>query len=254
MDEEKINPPQEISGVPVIQSQPEFTPLEISGLFKRTWAVYKSRFRILIGIAVWIVIGSFLLGLFAGFLVLIKKGTLPEHFNPSRDILFFSVIFIIGLMLTFWSTIALLLAVHERGQKIGIIDSFRKTWTKLLSYIWISILVGLCLLGGTILLIIPGIIFFVWFSFSTYVLVAEDIKRKQALARSKMLVKGHWWKVFWILIIFNTVEYIILYFSGFTPVVGGVLPSIFGILIIPFLVIFFFLVYEDLKKLKIEIE
>jgi hypothetical protein len=168
MDEQNINFPQEISGGATIQSQSESGFLKIGGLFKRAWAVYKSRFQILIGIAVWIIIGNFLTGLFVGFLILIKKDTLPEYFNPLRDIPFFSVIFIIGLMITLWSTIALLIAIHEREQRIGIIDSFRKSWHKLPSYIWISTLVGLCVLGGTIFLFIPGIIFFVWFSFSTY--------------------------------------------------------------------------------------
>jgi len=252
MDKQNISPPQEISGGADIQPQLEFRPLEIRGLFKRAWAVYKSRFRTLIGIAVWIVMGSFLLGLFTGFLVLIKKGMLPEYFNPSRDIPFILVIFTIGLLFVFWSAIALLFAIHERGQRIGIIDSFRKAWHKLPSYIWILILLGLYILGGTILLIIPGIIFFVWFSFSSYVLVAEDIKGKQALARSQALVKGHWWKVFWILIISYAIQYAILYFLDFVPIAGGALCLIFGALMMPFVVIFAFLVYEDLRGIKLE--
>ncbi|MFA5937245.1 MAG: hypothetical protein WC822_05230, partial [Candidatus Paceibacterota bacterium] len=58
-----------------------------------------------------------------------------------------------------------------------------------------SILNGLAILGGFILLVIPGIIFSIWFSFTTYAVVLDNARGTAALSASKKLVVGRWWAV-----------------------------------------------------------
>lgn len=60
-----------------------------------------------------------------------------------------------------------------------------------------SFLVGLIVLGGTILLIIPGIIFAVWYAFATYEVIIENKRGMEALGASKKLVSGRWWSILW---------------------------------------------------------
>lgn len=68
------------------------------------------------------------------------------------------------------------------------------------SYLWIHILMSLVVAGGLMLFIIPGIIIMVWFATSAVVLAREDLRGRQALLRSKQLVRGHWWGVFGLLL------------------------------------------------------
>lgn len=53
------------------------------------------------------------------------------------------------------------------------------------------------LVGGFLLFIIPGIIFIIWFLSGQYVLVSEDLRGFNALLRSKQLIQGNWWRIFW---------------------------------------------------------
>jgi len=59
--------------------------------------------------------------------------------------------------------------------------------------------VGLVTIIGLILLIIPGIIFAIWYAFAVYINIIEtkDNKGWDALKRSKELVAGRWGATFW---------------------------------------------------------
>ncbi len=62
--------------------------------------------------------------------------------------------------------------------------------------IGVSILTALAFLGGFLLLIVPGIIFGVWFAFAVYATVIDHHAPMQAMQESKKLVDGRWWPVF----------------------------------------------------------
>jgi len=53
----------------------------------------------------------------------------------------------------------------------------------------------LVIIGGFILLIVPGIIIAVLLSFSGTAFMLEDKRGPSALSRSKQLVRGNWWYV-----------------------------------------------------------
>ncbi len=50
--------------------------------------------------------------------------------------------------------------------------------------------------------IVPGIIAFVYFSFSYQAIILKDISGFDALVYSKFLVKGHWWRVFFLTLLY----------------------------------------------------
>jgi hypothetical protein len=66
--------------------------------------------------------------------------------------------------------------------------SYRYGLKRLWSVILVSILVGLVVAGGFILLVIPGIIFLVFLSVSIPVLIVEGRRGTQAMGRSWNLV------------------------------------------------------------------
>ncbi|GAI05360.1 unnamed protein product [marine sediment metagenome] len=111
----------------------------------------------------------------------------------------------------------------------------------------VSLLTGLIVGLGFLLLIIPGIIFTIWFVFSTYTVICEDKKGFKALSRSKELVKGYWWptakRVFALVIVTIPLSM----GAQFIPYLG---QFAYMILFIPFSVIYTYLVYQNLKEIK----
>ena len=102
---------------------------------------------------------------------------------------------------------------------------------------------GLAVLGGFILFIIPGIIFAIWFCMSQYVFISEGIVGKKVLSRSKQLVSGNWWGVLGRSFIAGLIMMVIFW----VPFIGSIVNSFFTA---PFFVIYVYLMYEDLKRLK----
>ncbi|MFZ2190062.1 MAG: hypothetical protein WAV48_04740, partial [Candidatus Magasanikiibacteriota bacterium] len=60
-----------------------------------------------------------------------------------------------------------------------------------------SIVTSLAVFGGLLLLIVPGIIFAIWFTFSLYSVAIEETSGVEAMRHSKQLVSGRWSDTFW---------------------------------------------------------
>lgn len=222
--------------------------LGVFDLLNKSWEVYKDRFETLIGIAAIPIVANFLIAI-----PLIIGGVLTGTFWKSMTlpvIIILSVLAaILGLawavFVVIWPAVAMLYAVKDREGNIGLEGAFRKAWPKIGSYLWINLLNGLAVLAGLILVIIPGIIFAVWFVFSNYVLIEEDKKGTGALSRSKELVQGNWFTVFGRIAFMMIASMIIGVVLGMVPILG---PLLTNLLLTPFSVVFFYMLYEDLKK------
>ena len=59
--------------------------------------------------------------------------------------------------------------------------------------IWVSLIVGLGVGIGTLLLVVPGVYLFVAWSVAVPVLLGENLRGMAALRRSRELVRGRWW-------------------------------------------------------------
>jgi hypothetical protein len=104
------------------------------------------------------------------------------------------------------------------GDPVDIDASYKWGFARFGSVLLISILVGLAVLGGFILLIIPGIIFLVMFSVAIPALVVENLRGTDAMSRSWNLVKGHFWHALGLIIVAGII----------TAVVGGIIGAIGG--------------------------
>lgn len=67
---------------------------------------------------------------------------------------------------------------------------------KLIPFLWVSILSGLATVVGLALLVIPGVIFTVWYRFAQNFTVVDDVRSTAAMGASRRLVAGRWWAVF----------------------------------------------------------
>ena len=82
-----------------------------------------------------------------------------------------------------------------RGDKLEIIDmfeAFKNYWNAVLA----SLLVGVIIVIGLILLIIPGIFFACKLAFTPYLVVDRKMAVMEALEESWRMTGGHAWKVF----------------------------------------------------------
>lgn len=110
------------------------------------------------------------------------------------------LIYIASLIFSIWITIGIIQISADilsgrtpRNWK----DIFRENNHLIIPVIVNSILVTLLIALGSILLIIPGIIFFVWYNFATYSIILDRKNWKEAFSFSKYLVVGRWWSVAW---------------------------------------------------------
>ncbi len=82
------------------------------------------------------------------------------------------------------------------GQPISWGKALRHALSRWGSSIGTGLLGGLIILGMLLLLIVPGIIWSLYYSLVVYVVALRGFSGKRALDYSKSIVKGQWWRVF----------------------------------------------------------
>jgi hypothetical protein len=103
-------------------------------------------------------------------------------------------------------------------------SAYRFAQKYFIQYILLSIMVGVVVLLGLVALVIPGIIFAVWFGFAYFILIFEGKKGVEAMKASKAYVKGRWWPVFGRLI---GLGIFMILLSIATGVIGYALAALF---------------------------
>lgn len=247
------------SGEFAVQSSAQ-TPSGLPGVFdllKQSWERLISRIWTYVGIALLpavVVIGGMLVMGFLGAVIWSQTG------GVAAGILFFTfgLIFVGAIViLQIWAQVSMLYVVNST-EKVGVIDAYRNTLPKLLSYAWITCLVSLVVIGGMVLLFIPGIIVGVWIGLAIYVFILEDVRGMNALIKSKEYVKGRWWPVFgrfvsvgFLFFVAQNIIDVIAKKGGF--LVGGtffVMSIVLSLLTTPFITIYAYLIYRNLKRLR----
>ncbi len=242
----------------IYSSQSLLSPREI---LNEAWSLYKLRFKIFLGVALipsLILILLFALFVILGFFSLGLKSTILNYLL----IVVFVFIFIIAIFLQFWGRAALIYAIKDSGENIGIKESFRRGKGKIYQVFIVSLLSGLITMGGFLLFGIPGIIFLVWFTFAMFVVIEEDLKGMNVLLKCREYVRGYWWKVFWRnLYIGGIVMAIGLVFKIFESMFSFLnLPAlenlislvnvIVVVILAPLTTIYQYLVYKNIKAIK----
>jgi hypothetical protein len=93
---------------------------------------------------------------------------------------------------------ALIKSVSEfyLGNDISVRQVYHAILPKFVKLIGAGLLIALVVYAGFILLVVPGVIFGLWFSLTIPVIIAENLPVTAAMSRSKELVKGNLGKVF----------------------------------------------------------
>lgn len=169
--------------------------ISITDIIKKSWELYAKHWREL---------SVYMLFLFLPTFVMILVGLMGIYlamYLPSSifiDDLITFILFVIGLLFGLWSSLALTLAVKSLWKdsvSLSWKEAYQKTLPKIWPMIYTSALVSLVILGGSILLIIPGLIFTVWYSFTAQEVLLGDQRGLGAMRASKQLVVGRWWNI-----------------------------------------------------------
>ncbi|MEU6646593.1 hypothetical protein ABZ863_29160 [Saccharomonospora sp. NPDC046836] len=122
-----------------------------------------------------------------------------------------SVVLVISVLTQTFLTGLLMVVVGKAvlGQPITLGEAWAELRPRLLPLLGLTILVTVIVMVGTILLIIPGIVAYVFLSLTTPALILERGRVRTSLSRSPALVRGSWWRVFGILLLAVVIAFVI---------------------------------------------
>lgn len=173
--------------------------MSISAIMKKGWDLYtKNLQKFLVPIGIMI----------APYLIYY----LALYYGDPSIVVLMLLLTIIMLAVNLWIAIVIIEMVNSayKNQAFDVNKLLESSFRKIPSYLLVAFLTGLIVMVGIILLIIPGIIFAVWYSFSVYINILEGKKGMEALNASKALVQGRWGTTFWRLIVPTLVIYILV--------------------------------------------
>lgn len=106
-----------------------------------------------------------------------------------------TILAVVGYILT-QGALAKNVSEYYLGKTMSVTDTYKAVLPKLITLVIAGILVWFIVMIGFILLVVPGIIFLLWYSLITPAIVIEDLKALKSLGRSKALVSKNLGKVF----------------------------------------------------------
>ncbi len=165
-----------------------------SALFSLSWAQYKKHFKTWMGIyALPYVFFVILVSLFGGGAYLTQKMGLGDKPMGAAlgtgFIVIFVALLLLGIALFVWAQAALLIAVRDEAENVGISEAYKRAKPVLGRYFLTGLLVGLVVLVGLVLLIVPGIIFALWYYLAAYIALDGKVYGIDAMKLSKKYVQ-----------------------------------------------------------------
>lgn len=236
------------------------------------WDILKKNFRSYTQLAVWFTV----LSLIQWVIFIITRSFIFNGFYRSIVINALSLPILIVFALLYVAVIDLTARTIQK-KSADMHDIFSKSLHTLIPFIWVTALFWTIMGFGIMLLVIPAILFFVWFKFAANNLVVDGVHGFDALRASKLLVDGRWWAVLFRIVIPAIFFYVaasfalkLLYlligsslgdpgffFSNFTSsdelsnsyiLITSVIPAIVNAYLLPLLVAVDLLLWFDLKR------
>lgn len=244
--------------------KPKLTPVYnlLEGAIKVWWKNLIKFLKVYLWGILFTLIPVAIAGLLFGLLAIIDSST-SINVSARFFILIISTMlfmcFLVAMYFIVRAYIGIFLVVKNNyeGNELKI---FKDTKKYFWSYLWLTILTGILILLWALLLIIPGIIFSIFYSFAVYAFFFEGLTGMKAIRRSISLVKNYWWAVFGRFIVIGIALYIFtmiisiplhlvsdksIFFYIWTTII-----QIISFLIGPISLLYFYQIYQDLVKIK----
>lgn len=169
-------------------------------LIKQTYSMFKLRWKVYVLIS--FIVGAInlsLSGLFSGLIVV----NIPALSNVPTIMVLLPLVFILMWFIGMYGSMVIYSSVSLHKEGIGIGESLSRPWHKIGPLTLTFALYGLIVLAGYVFLIIPGIIFVMWFIFGMYLTFERNVSGIDALLLSREYVRGLEVEVFWRLLAFG---------------------------------------------------
>ena len=240
----------------------------VFSLIKESIQIYKERWAFYLGvyfsgiILSVLVAGVFALISFGGWIIfkpLINNGGI---IGPLVIAIYVLVVVTGAFVLFAWPQVAMITAIHYRTEKLGVEQTYLRSWKRLWPYTLVGGLYGMYVLLGLILFIIPGIYLAIKYLFAFTIVITENVDANESMRRSKDYVKGHFWKVIWYFIcsvlVYILFGIIINAIAALIPddnlliilktIISFILNAMLGLIA----VIYGYLIYTKLREIKLD--
>jgi len=169
--------------------------ITISELLTQSWDNYLKtlrRFAPFLGVLLAVFIVRYFLGFTGLYLnAYTKLSTL------SVDLAIMLIIVALSF-LGVWTSLAIIKSTELIKKNLPLMtfkESYIKTTHYIIPTILLSLLIALIVMVGSVLFLIPGIIFAIWYYFVNYIIIFEDQTNLTALKTSKQLIVGRWFSM-----------------------------------------------------------
>jgi len=259
--QETINSPIEQAPEPVVAQAvvPQTVAPEnfkLSPTFKllgQAIKIFKSKFWRLLGLSVLPLVFVYIFLLLWVFLLTL----VPYPFN----LVLLFIVFLLPAFIGSASFVAMLYVVNDQ-ENLSIMKALRVGFSKALSFIWVLILSTLLIMGGMLLLFVPGIILSFALTMSYYAFAIEGNKGLKALLRSSSMTKGHRGAILGRYFVFgiSIVLPVMLVLIVGIPILiqspetqklaGGIVESVLSLFLTPISLIFGYLMFKELAQYR----
>lgn len=225
-------------------------------MIQQAWRLYRQRLDVLIGFAA--IPG--LIGLVGGGAGLYLKAH-PDVLGMTSGIIYVIVMIILVLVywyVSLWAQAAQLKAIAA-DVPLNLQQGLAQAKPYIMALLLVSVMNFIAGLVGLLFLIIPAILFAIWFSMINYMVVFEGMRGKAAFIASYRLVIGRSWPVLWryvcfglcygaLALLINIVSSIIsATLPGNDSVIALFLGTVATIFLAPFVLAFGYQLYIHLK-------
>lgn len=213
----------------------EYIKEAISIYFQKENFIYFAKIMAVVTLA------SLIVGFLGGFFYLSESNDYVIKISETFRMLGYVVISLVAFILGTWGQATTYMSIFKKGESEK--EIFRLGYKKMWIFFLTSLVLGLIVVGGLILLVIPAIIFGIWYSFTLMLVLDKEMPIKQALIQSKKMVQGNFMKIFGRFILFGL-------FGMFSSIILSLIPYNIGSLIFgfasPLFILPTILLYRDL--------
>lgn len=178
--------------------------LGIGELLKFSWTIFKDRWKVLLVIVLVVYLP---INVILSFFPVQSPSDFRVVMSAAR--LLEGLVGIIALS-------AIILVVKERleGKALEAFPALKKgvqLWPKMFGT---NVLLGFFIICLALLLVLPALVYGVFWTFTAYVVVIKGISGKKALDYSKEMVAGRWWTVFKYGLVIGVVGFVVGLITG----------------------------------------
>jgi len=163
---------------------------------------------------------------------------------------------VLPLIIIFMTALSasVIMIIADTDPSLSPLAVFKKSLKKVWPFLVVSILSGLIVTGGAIILLIPGILFSILLTFASYLVVIDNISPLQAMRKSVYIVSKNFGAIF--------VRLLVLFLIGFAGsliislitgqdgnLTGNILSFVFNLLFGWFSVAFTYSLFQEAKKM-----